>query len=353
MNWSWKKRYRGIQRCIQTHVSGDGNEGQNGSSKESRQPIIGPCCLMLCIVTVLYGSFFTVDQGVRAVVLRVGEVKYVAEPGFHFKIPFIDSVIKMSVRTQKETITLQVYSKDIQAAEAGISLNFSLSPAFVSSIYGKYGESYLERIIVPQLMAQPKDVFGKYNAVDIVQNREELTAKMFVSLSKVFNDTGIEIKSVQIENIDFSNSYEKSVEERMRAEVEVQKVLQNEKRTAIEANMKRIRAKGDADAKIVAAEADAKAIKMRGEAEAKAIEAKSAAMARNPAYVHLLQAERWNGSLPTTMLPNNALPIIGEVGSPLRAVKESPTAMPHPQNGEGQNKGELRQKPKRNRLIGE
>lgn len=141
----------------------------------------------------------------------------------------------------------------------------------MSSIYGKYGESYLERIIVPQLMAQPKDVFGKYNAVDIVQNREELTAKMFVSLSKVFNGTGIDIKSVQIENIDFSNSYEKSVEERMRAEVEVQKVLQNEKRTAIEANMKRIRAKGDADAKIVAAEADAKAIQLRGEAEAQGL----------------------------------------------------------------------------------
>ena len=136
-------------------------------------------------------------------------------------------------------------------------------------------------------------------------------------------------------NIDFSNSYEKSVEERMRAEVEVQKVLQNEKRTAIEANMKRIRARGDADAKIVAAEADAKAIQLRGEAEARAIEAKSAAMAKNPAYVHLLQAERWNGSLPTTMLPNNALPIIGEIGTPSRAVQENPASMPRLNDEEG------------------
>ena len=139
----------------------------------------------------------------------------------------------------------------------------------------------------------------------------------------------------------------------MRAEVEVQKVLQNEKRMAVEANMKRIQAKGEADAKILAAEADAKAIQLRGEAEARAMEAKSAAMAKNPAYVHLLQAERWNGSLPTTMLPNNALPIIGEIGASARAVKETPAVMPRPQNGEGQNKGELRQKPKRNRLIGE
>lgn len=98
---NWKEKYRSVQRGIQTHVGGDGNDGQKGSSKESRQALIGPCCLILCILAVLYGSFFTVDQGVRAVVLRVGEVKYVAEPGFHFKIPFIDSVIKMSVRTPK------------------------------------------------------------------------------------------------------------------------------------------------------------------------------------------------------------------------------------------------------------
>lgn len=135
----WKERYQQVQRGIQDRL--------------------GKCALLLCLALLVYGSFFTVNQGVRGVVLRFGEVQYVAEPGFHLKAPIIDSVVRMSVRTQKEKITLQVYSKDIQAAEARISLNFSLSPAFVSSIYEKYGESYLERIIVPQLMAQPKDVF--------------------------------------------------------------------------------------------------------------------------------------------------------------------------------------------------
>lgn len=332
---NWKQEYQRVQRGIQSHLGKDEKSVPGDSAKgASKTGISGGCALLLCLALLVYGSFFTVNQGVRGVVLRFGEVQYVAEPGFHLKAPIIDSVVRMSVRTQKEKITLQVYSKDIQAAEARISLNFSLNPAFVSSIYEKYGESYLERIIVPQLMAQPKDVFGKYNAVDIVQNREELTAKMFASLSKVFDGSGIAVQSVQIENLDFSDAYERSVEERMRAEVEVQKVLQNEKRMAVEANMKRIKAKGEADAQIVAAEADAKAIKLRGEAEAQAIEAKSAAMAKNPAYVHLLQAERWNGSLPTTMLPNNALPIIGEIGSPSRAVKEKPAIMPRPHDEE-------------------
>lgn len=332
----WKEKYQRLQRGIHCRFGKDEKnvpgDSANGALKtRSREG----CALLLCLALLVYGSFFTVNQGVRGVVLRFGEVQYVAEPGFHFKVPIIDSVVRMSVRTQKEEITLQVYSKDIQAAEARISLNFSLNPAFVSSIYEKYGETYLERIILPQLMAQPKDVFGKYNAVDIVQNREELTAKMFASLSRIFEGGGIQIQSVQIENLDFSDAYEKSVEERMRAEVEVQKVLQNEKRMAVEANMKRIKAKGEADAQIMAAEADAKAIRLRGEAEAQAIEAKSAAMARNPSYVHLLQAERWNGSLPTTMLPHSALPIIGEIGSPSRAVKEKPTVMPRPYNEEG------------------
>lgn len=61
---------------------------------------------------------------------------------------------------------------------------------------------------------------------------------------------------------------------------------------------------------LTAAEADAKAVQLRGEAEASAIKAKSAALASNPALISLTQAERWNGQLPTTMVPGGAVPFL-------------------------------------------
>lgn len=259
---------------------------------------------------ILSGSFYTIDQGERGVLLRFGKVIGVEDSGLHFKIPIVDRVKKMVVRTIKWTLPTAVYSKDIQGAEVKISLNFHLNPASVGDIYANAGMSYDEKLILPQLLSVSKDVFGRYNAVSIVQAREELSKEICKALEVKFAPIGIIIESVQLENIDFSDSYEKSVEERMKAEVEVQKVKQNLEREKINAEMMRTKAKGEADAKLAQAEAEAKSIEMVGRAEAEAIRAKSDAMKSNPDYVRMLQAEKWDGRLPQSIVPSSSVPIL-------------------------------------------
>lgn len=266
--------------------------------------------IVACGVILGTNSWYTVNQGDRALVLRFGKISEVTGPGFHFKVPLMDIVEKVSVRTRKTTHKISIYSKDIQGAVIVFSLNYALDASKVADIYSQYGLMFEERIIFPQLMAKPKDIFGKYNAVDIVQNREKLTSEILTEFGKQFSGTGIIAESVQIENIDFSDEYERSVEERMKAEVEVQKVKQNLEREKLNADMVRTRAKGEADAKIAAAQADAESIRLKGTAEAEAIKAKSEALAQNPNYVRLIEAERWNGILPQTMLPTGTVPII-------------------------------------------
>lgn len=284
------------------------------TTETAKVRIAGPLIftIMLCLIGffAFMGGWYTVDQGDRALVLRFGKVTDVTEPGFHFKMPFMDSVEKLSIRTRKITRKIAIYSKDIQAAELVFSLNYALSPAKIADIYGQFGLTFEDKIILPQVMAKPKDVFGKYNAVDIVQNREKLTAEIMSEFNRQLGATGIIVESVQIENIDFSDEYERSVEERMKAEVEVQKVKQNLEREKLNAEMVRTRAKGEADAKLARAEADAKTIRMMGQAEAEAIQAKSDAITKNPNYVRLVEAEKWDGKLPQTMLPAQTLPII-------------------------------------------
>ena len=265
---------------------------------------------LLAFLTFLDG-WYTVNQGDRAVVLRFGRVIYTSDPGFHFKAPFMDAVRKMSVRTIKIVSKTEVYSKDIQAATIAISLNYSLNPASVADIYTRYSLDFEQRIIIPQIMAKLKDVFGRYNAVEIVRSRDKIAFEVAEDMRKHLAETGIQIASVQIENIDYSKEYEKSVEERMKAEVEVEKVRQQLEREKLLADMRRAKAKGEADAWIMAAEAEAKAIKMKGEAEATAVKAKADALAKNPELVDLIQAERWDGKLPTTIPPLGTVPIIG------------------------------------------
>lgn len=261
-------------------------------------------------LSVVLGSWYTIDQGERGVLLRFGKLSSVEKPGLHFKLPFIDSIHKMTVRTVKLTLPTAVYSKDIQGAEVVLSLNYRLEDGKVGEMYSTAGTDFVEKLVIPRLLAVLKDVFGKYNAVSIVQAREELGVQILKEMSAKMSGTGIVVESVQIENIDFSDSYEKSVEERMKAEVEVQRVKQNLERERINAEMARAKAQGEADAKLARAEADAKAIELVGKAEAEAIRAKSEAMKANPDYVRMLQAEKWDGKLPQSIVPSSSVPIL-------------------------------------------
>lgn len=270
----------------------------------------GGFCI-LCVLFLGYISFYTVEQGHRGLVLRFGKLVTVVEPGFHFKIPLFDTIKKMTVRTQKEKMKLGVYSKDVQGAEVVLSINFAFDPNKIGEIYTNVGLDYVQKLIFPQMQARPKDIFGKYNAVNIIQAREKLTKEIHDEMINQFKNTGIIIQSVQIENIDFSDSYENSVEERMKAEVEVQKVQQNLERERINADMIRTKAKAEADAKMIAAEAKAKAVMVVGKAEAEAIRLKAEAMKQNAKeYIHLMQTEKWDGKLPKTILPEFSLPVI-------------------------------------------
>jgi regulator of protease activity HflC (stomatin/prohibitin superfamily) len=107
----------------------------------------------------------------------------------------------------------------------------------------------------------------------------------------------------------------------MLAEVEVDRLRQNLAREKVQAEIKVTQAQAVADSTLaqaraqaeatrVQAQADAERIELRGNAEAKAIHARGAALGANPNLVSLVQAERWDGKLPTTMVPGGAVPMI-------------------------------------------
>ena len=111
------------------------------------------------------------------------------------------------------------------------------------------------------------------------------------------------IESVQLENIEFSANYLHSIEQRMLAEVEVQKLQQNAEREKVQAQITVTQATAKANAVRAEAQASADALRLNGEARAKAL-------GTNPNLVTLVQAERWNGVLPTTMVPGSSVPFV-------------------------------------------
>ncbi len=269
----------------------------------------------LVALTVLGGSWYTVGEGYRGVALRNGAVVGTSEPGLGFKMPVIDSVVDISVQSNARLFEgVLAYSKDQQTAELTISVNYRLPPDQVETIYAEYGgeDGVLSRLLDRQVPQAVKNVFGQYNAVTAIQDRARLVADVQNALMAQVKGPII-IESVQIENIDFSNAYEQSIEARMLAEVEVQKVRQNAEREKVTAEITVIQAQAEADAQLARATAEAEATRIRGEAEASAIKAKAEALKDNAGLIALIQAEKWNGALPTTMIPDSTVPFMDVV----------------------------------------
>jgi regulator of protease activity HflC (stomatin/prohibitin superfamily) len=266
----------------------------------------------LVAITILGGSWYTVDSGERGVILRNGAVTGTADPGLGFKMPLIDSVRRISVQSQSRSYeNMLAYSKDQQTAGLTLSVNYRLPADQVETIYTNYGgeEGVLTRLLDRQVYEETKNIFGRYNAVTAITERERFAAEVQMAIQKAVVGPII-VESVQIENIDFSDAYESSIEARMLAEVEVQKVRQNAEREKVQAEIAVIQAQAQADSKLAQAKADAEAITLRGNAEADAIKAKGAALRDNAGLIALTQAEKWNGQLPTTMVPDSTVPFM-------------------------------------------
>jgi uncharacterized membrane protein YqiK len=78
----------------------------------------------------------------------------------------------------------------------------------------------------------------------------------------------------------------------------------------IQAQIQTTMAQAAADSVLAQAKAEAEATRLRGDAEADAIKARAAALSSNQNLVELTKAERWDGKLPTTMLPNSVMPYL-------------------------------------------
>jgi regulator of protease activity HflC (stomatin/prohibitin superfamily) len=195
-----------------------------------------------------------------------------------------------------------------------VSVTVHVAPDKVEEMYSRFGgdlEAAISRLVTPHMNQEIKVVFGKFTAAKAITDRGQLNTDAAVALiGAMAYDPIFAVEGVQIEDISFSPDYIRSVEQRMQAEVAVQQRQQELAQEKIKAEIAVTQAQGRANSVLAEAKAQADAIKLRGDAEAQAIAARGKALGDNPRLVELTQAEKWNGTLPTTMVPSGALPMI-------------------------------------------
>ncbi len=275
--------------------------------------LVTAAVLFLGLVVIGFGSWFQVDQGERAVLLRNGKLSSVAEPGLGFKTPVLDSVRFISVRDHSVSLPMEAYSFDQQPASMKVSVTFRVPEGRVADLYSEYGsvQNLYDRVVARRMPDAIKNVFGKFTAQRAIQEREKLGADAAAAVAAAMREAPVQIVGVQIEEVEFSEAYDKSIEQRMLAQVQIETTRQQKETATINAEIQVVKAKAQADAQREAFQAEADGIRLRGDAEAAAIHARAQALAANTNLVSLIAVEKWNGSLPTTQVPGSALPFIG------------------------------------------
>lgn len=264
-------------------------------------------------LTIVFGCYYTIDQKERGILIRNGAVITTLQPGLGFKWPWIERVVEISLENRlSRWEKLEGYSHDQQASHYMISANYQIAADKIVDAFVIYGgeQGVLQRIVAPNVLKISKVVIGQFTAQTSIQDRGRLNLEVTKALQEATAGTPVQITSVNVEDIKFGGEYENSINARMIAEVQVQTLRQNWEREKVSADILRTQANGKADALRASGQAEADRIKFIGTAEAFAIEARSKALGQNANLVTLMQAEKWNGVLPHTMVPGSALPMI-------------------------------------------
>ena len=257
----------------------------------------------------VFGSFYTVGAGERGVLTTWGQVSGISGPGLNFKTPFIQGVSLISIRNRPlawekaQNNAAESYSKDRQPATIQFRVTWHplSSTSAITTIYTRYRdiEGMEQAIVIPNSLTGLKNMFGHYDAVEAIQKRDQLQADVETEIRRLMPADLIAIDNVAIEDISFSKTYEDAVEAAMKTQVEVQQKEAQKQKEQI-----------DADIKVIQATADAKVTQLNGDAQAEVIRARGGALHDNPQLVALTAAEKWNGVLPTTMLPGGSVPFL-------------------------------------------
>lgn len=278
-----------------------------------RKKIITIIAGVLALVLLAFSTTSIVPTGFTGVLTTFGRVEEnTLDAGLNFKAPW-QNVITMDNREQRLSFTFEAFSSDIQQTSVTGSVNFNINKQTAMTLYQEIGQNYANILIAPRLYENTKVVFSRYTAENLISSRDNLASEILELMRQDLEQYGINIISISIEDIDFTDAFTDAIEAK-------QVATQNKLRTETEqeeaiiiaesaAKQRTIAAEAEAEVARIEADAEAYATQVSSEAEAKANELIAASLSAD--LIEYLEVQGWNGQLPNTFVGSDeAIPIL-------------------------------------------
>ena len=216
---------------------------------------------VLVIFGVLTSSIKQIDAGSVGIESLFGKVSdRTLSSGLNFVNPLVE-VTTIDTKTQNYTMSavrdegdkegddaIRILTADGLQVEIDLTILYRVIPSDAPKIYREIGRTYVEKIVRPITRTRIRDNAVNYDAVALYSTkRDEFQARIFKQIEQEFKMRGIFLENVLIRNINLPESVKKTIESKINAEQESQKmqfVLSKEKQ---EAERKRVEAQGIAD----------------------------------------------------------------------------------------------------------
>lgn len=240
-------------------------------------------------------SCYSVKTGEVAIVSTFGKITRIDTEGLNFKIPFVQSKTFMETRektyifgkTEEMNTTMEVSTKDMQSIKIELTVQASISNP--EKLYKAFNNKHEQRFIRPRAKEVVQATIAQYTIEEFVSKRAEISQIINKDIADDFAEYGMIVNNVSIINHDFSDEYERAIEQKKVAEQAVERAKAEQQKILIEY-----------ENKVKVAELELKEREIR--AKANAIESQTL----TPQLLKKMAIEKWDGHLPKVQGETNS-----------------------------------------------
>ena len=217
--------------------------------------------LILIVLGFLFSSVKQINTGEIGVTSLFGKVNdHVLQSGLHLINPLYD-IVKMDIKTQNYTMSAVQNEGEIKGDDAikvltsdGLEVTIDLTVLFkivdtdAPKLVKETGIDFKDKIVRPLTRTKIRDNAVYYTAIELYSNKRDLFQnKIYTSIENDFNKRGLVLEQLLIRNITLPQNVKTSIEEKIKAEQDAQKMLFVLQKETQEAQRKRVEAQGIAD----------------------------------------------------------------------------------------------------------
>ena len=223
--------------------------------------VVRSIAVLLVVAGILSKSIIQINAGQIGVKTLFGKVQNdVLSSGLHFINPFVE-VRRLDVKTQNYTMSgihddgvkasddaIRILTADGLEVTIDLTVLYKLIPSEAPNLVRETGEDYTDKIVRPLTRTKIRDNAVYYDAISLYSTkRDEFQQRIFKSIEDDFKKRGLILEQLLVRNITLPASVKATIEQKINAEQDAQKmqfVLLKEKQ---EAERKRVEAQGIAD----------------------------------------------------------------------------------------------------------